>query len=88
MHRASSEEIEKRAMDEAEYMIQTGCTVRECAKAFGVSKTLVHKDMVERLRGISATLFEGVRAVLDTNKEERASRGGKALRGTHRRKKK
>ena len=34
--------IEERAMSIANYIIERGATVRETAKAFGVSKSTVH----------------------------------------------
>ncbi|MDE6284390.1 MAG: sporulation transcriptional regulator SpoIIID [Bacilli bacterium] len=36
------EQIEERARKNAEYMIETGATVRACAKHFGMSKSTVH----------------------------------------------
>ena len=43
------EGIEKRATDEARYLAAGGCTVRQTAQAFGVSKSTVYKDLTERL---------------------------------------
>ena len=36
--------IEERAVEIAEYIIETKATVRQTAKKFGVSKSTVHKD--------------------------------------------
>ena len=36
--------IEERAINIAEYIIDCNATVRQTAKAFGVSKSTVHKD--------------------------------------------
>ena len=44
--------IEARAKDLALYMIEHRSTVRSAAKAFGVSKSTVHKDLQERLPSI------------------------------------
>ena len=41
--------INKRVLEEANYIIQTGKTVREIASLFKVSKSTVHKDLHERL---------------------------------------
>ncbi len=68
-----------------EYMISKGCTVRACAKAFGISKSTVHKDVSERLREYAPSLHREVRKLLDKNKEERHIRGGKATREKYRR---
>lgn len=37
--------IEERAMGIATYIIENNATVRQTAKAFGVSKSTVHKDV-------------------------------------------
>ena len=70
----------RRLIDEANYIAETGCTVREAAKVFGVSKSTVHKDMTERLPFIDGELCVKVRAVLDKNLEERHIRGGIATK--------
>lgn len=70
--------IESRVLDIADYIIETGATVRAAAGVFGVSKSTVHKDVTERLRQINKALAERVSAVLDVNKEERHIRGGRA----------
>lgn len=72
--------IEERAIDIAHYIIEKNATVRQAAKAFGVSKSTVHKDITERLQQINPTLAGQARMVLDTNKSERHIRGGLATR--------
>lgn len=74
------EDRELRMVRTAEYIIETGATVRQAAKVFGVSKSTVHKDMGDRLRSISRPLHEEVRQVLLHNKAERHLRGGNATR--------
>ena len=49
--------IEARAKDLALYMIEHRSTVRSAAKAFGVSKSTVHKDLQERLPAINPSLY-------------------------------
>ena len=66
--------IEERAIEIADYIIATNATVRQAAKKFGVSKSTVHKDCVERLREINPSLASEVRRVLDVNKSERQRR--------------
>lgn len=72
--------IEERAIEIANYIIENNATVRQTAKAFGISKSTVHKDVAERLEKINPTLTAEVRKVLDVNKSERHIRGGLATR--------
>ena len=72
--------IEERAISLAQYIINTGDTVRGAAKKFGVSKSTVHKDVSERLIHINFALAQEVRKILDENKAERHIRGGMATR--------
>ncbi|MBR6119979.1 MAG: sporulation transcriptional regulator SpoIIID [Oscillospiraceae bacterium] len=72
--------IDKRARELAEYVLQTGATVRAAAERFGVSKSTVHKDLTRRLEQSDRLLFLRVRAVLDRNKAQRHLRGGAATR--------
>lgn len=70
--------IEKRALEIAQYIIDTGATVREAARAHKVSKSTVHKDMSERLPRINVQMYKQVKRILEKNKAERHIRGGKA----------
>ena len=72
--------IAKRAIECAEYIVQTGCTVRACSAHFNVSKSTVHKDVAERLKYIDEDLYEQTKAVLSKNLNERHIRGGLATR--------
>ena len=72
--------IEERAVEIANYIIDTKATVRQTAKKFGVSKSTVHRDCTERLRQINPALAMETRKVLDVNKSERHIRGGLATR--------
>ena len=71
---------EERAILLAEYIIENNATVRCAAKAFGISKSTVHKDVTQRLKSISGPLYESCRQVLQTNKSQRHIRGGLATR--------
>ena len=73
-------QIEERAVDIAHYIVENNATVRQAAKAFGISKSTVHKDVAERLLKINAVLAEETRKVLDVNKSERHIRGGRATK--------
>lgn len=78
------ENIEQRACDLAVYIIENQATVRAAAKAFGVSKSTVHKDLSERLPHCNRSLYRQVKAVLERNKAERHIRGGMATRRKYR----
>lgn len=73
-------DIERRAVELAEYIIENKATVRAAAVHFGVSKSTVHKDLSERLRGYNVTLYTQVKDILERNKAERHIRGGEATR--------
>ena len=68
--------IEERAVEIANYIIETKATVRQAAKKFGISKSTVHKDCTDRLKQLNPGLASEVRQVLDVNKQERHIRGG------------
>ena len=72
--------IEERAVKCAEYIVETGCTVRACSAHFSISKSTVHKDVAERLRYIDGDLYERVQQVLKLNLSERHIRGGLATK--------
>ena len=72
--------IEERAINLAQYIIDSKDTVRGAAKKFGVSKSTVHKDVSERLLKINPILAHEVRNILDENKAERHIRGGMATK--------
>ena len=74
------EYMERRARASAEYILETGATVRACAAHFNVCKSTVHKDVTERLRETDVQLWERVRDVLEKNLAERHIRGGNATR--------
>ena len=73
-------QIEERAVEVAQYIIENNATVRQAAKSFGISKSTVHKDVAERLLKINPSLAEEARKVLDVNKQERHLRGGMATK--------
>ena len=61
-------------------IIETGATVRATAQHFGISKSTVHKDLVQRLPQYNPVLFSQVRKILELNKAQRHIRGGIATR--------
>jgi len=72
--------LRERAELLADYVIETGATVRAAAKHFGISKSTVHKDLTYKLKAENPALWEQVREVLIHNKSERHLRGGAATK--------
>ena len=62
------------------FIAENGATVRQTAQRFGYSKSTVHKDVSERLRDFSPSLYKKTSAVLAKNKAERHLRGGMATK--------
>ena len=79
-----TDHIDRRACEVAVYMIETGATVRAAAQHFGISKSTVHKDLLERLPNANPELYRSVRILLNRNKAERHIRGGIATREKYR----
>lgn len=81
MRKSNKEDIIRdRVITEANYIIHNNTTVRDAAKEFGVSKTTVHIDVVDRLAKINPMLYMRARDVLMNNKAERHLRGGLATK--------
>lgn len=76
--------IEERAAELAQYIIENKATVRAAAVKFGISKSTVHKDLSERLPMFNRPLYLRVRAILEENKAQRHIRGGLATRRKYR----
>lgn len=72
--------MEERAAALAQYIIESGATVRAAAEKFGLSKSTVHKDLVDRLPLFQPGLYRQVKEVLERNKAQRHIRGGAATR--------
>ena len=60
--------IEERCVMLAEYLVETRDTVRGAASHFGISKSTVHKDVTQTLRGVNLDLYERVKEFLEINK--------------------
>lgn len=74
------EYIEERAVAIANYIIANNATVRQTAQNFGVSKSTVHKDCVERMNEINASLAAEVRKCW-TSTNQNAIFGADLLQG-------
>lgn len=72
--------IVKRVIEEANYIIETGKTVRELASIFNVSKSTVHKDLHERLLEIDKDKYIEVDNILKYHIDIRHLRGGESTR--------
>ncbi len=72
--------IEQRVMEVAKYIIDSKATIRKTAKVFGVSKTTIHKDIIERLPKVNPSIAKEAQRVIDVNKIERHIRGGNATK--------
>lgn len=70
--------IANRVHEIADYVIATGATVRQAGKHFAVSKSTVHKDLQQRLKGLNVAKWYKVMAILDGNLAQRHVRGGMA----------
>lgn len=68
------------AYDMGVHIANTGCTVRQCAAVFNVSKSTVFQYVKEKLPEIDAEVSEAVEIVLQMNKEVSAIRGGLATK--------
>lgn len=72
--------IQKRVIDEADYIIKTEETIRQTAKVFNVSKSTVHKDLNDRLINIDKKRYEKVIKILKHHIDIRHIRGGESTR--------
>lgn len=78
--------IEERTVEIANYITEHKCTVREAAAKFGISKSTVHIDMIQRLPKINRSLSVKVKEILDENKAQRHIRGGIATKNKYKNK--
>jgi len=76
----AEEDVYERVIEEANYILKHGATVRETARVFNMAKTTLHKDVTERLRTYNFELAMKVANVLAKNKAERHLRGGNATK--------
>ena len=73
-------EIVKRVLDEAKYILKTKKTIREIALENKISKSTVHKDLHERLKIIDSRLYSNVNKILQEHIDIRHIRGGESTR--------
>ena len=75
--------IHARVLEEANFIIDTGKTVREIANIFRVSKSTVHKDLHERLLKIDKNKYNKVSEILKYHIEIRHIRGGESTKNKY-----
>ena len=69
-----------RVIEEGNFIINTGKTVREMALVFGISKSTVHKDLRDRLLEIDENMYKEVSNILQYHTDIRHIRGGESTR--------
>lgn len=72
--------INDRVLKEADYIIDTGYTIRELASIFHVSKSTIHKDLHERLFYIDKDKYKQVENIFNYHSNIRHIRGGESTR--------
>lgn len=72
--------IKKRIIEEADYIINTKDTIRGTAIHFNTSKSTIHKDIRERLIKIDKVKYNIITSIMDNHVEERHIRGGEATK--------
>lgn len=72
------QDIIERVLLEARYITQYRTTLRNTAKALGVAKSTIHKDLTIRLPFIDKKLYREVKKLLAFNLSVRHIRGGMA----------
>ena len=80
MYNNSVNSIRERCVMLGRYLVEHRSTVRAAANEFGISKSTVHKDVTQILRGVDVDLYCKVKEILELNKSERHLRGGEATR--------
>jgi len=75
-----NERIAERVLNVGLTYVENESTIREVAKKLKVSKSTVHKDLRERLPKLNPSLYSAAEEILIRNTEERATRGGQAIR--------
>lgn len=67
--RQSSQSLEIRVLEEANWYLEHKSSLRDVAKNFGLSKSTVHKDLTEKLKHIDSCVWRDVMCLINYNKE-------------------
>lgn len=70
--------IEDRTIELACYIVENKATIRTAADYMGISKSVAHSDINERLPALNPALYVETKEVLAQNFAERQVRGGYA----------
>lgn len=73
-------DVNDRCIALARLVAEHGDTVRQAAKAIGVSKSLAHRELTIRLKYLDGRLYQQVRKQLLYHKAVRHLRGGEATK--------
>ena len=72
--------IQKRVLEEADYMIDTKKTIRELAQIFNISKSTIHKDLHDRLLEIDFEKYKKIEKIMNDHIKIRHINGGEATK--------
>lgn len=72
--------IKERVFSLANFILETNGTIRQTAKHFSLSKSLVHVDLSKRLKKIDQAIYVKVKKLLEKNFEEKHVRGGESTK--------
>ena len=78
--------MKERVLTTARYITENKATIRQAARAMGVSKSTVHSDMNEKLKKLDEGPYLRVRRILEYNLSVRHLRGGRATKNKYVRK--
>ena len=59
---------DKEILNSAIYIVDNGCSIRECSRNFGISKSQLHRDIHSKIKRISYELYQCVVKQLKVNK--------------------
>ena len=76
-------EVYARTLREANYILETRSTLRQTAKMFGVSKSVVHRDIKIILAECDKILYDQVQLILKENISLGQLRGGESTKQKH-----
>ncbi len=76
-------DIYKRAEELGKYLLVNKSTIRKTATDFGISKSVAHNDLKQRLPQQNSELSKEVNKLLEINFEEKHIRGGEATKRKH-----
>ncbi len=76
-------EVYARTLREANYILETRSTLRQTAKMFGVSKSVVHRDIKIILAECDKILYDQVQLILKENINLGQIKGGESTKQKH-----